>query len=155
MAENVKIKKVQAYPIACNITVGTTGTLTQILKLTLQGFLADCPIKAIRPGDRVGCSFEIPVMHHMISEPCKVIKVYNQYNTPTPESPLATPLTAASAGGKSANSKDAAQKSQGQPAPTAAAKSTQIVEFHFVALQGPNRDRIGSFLQALQKQGMK
>jgi hypothetical protein len=139
----VQVKKVRAYPIPATIKVGTGSVPGQVVKLTVQGFLVEFNLKTIKPGDKFEVWFEIPVLKHSVTEPCVVVKLYNQW---------------ALGGGPA----DAPPASTGEPKAAAQtppatqvtpAKVAQLVECHFVSLTAPNRERITQFLNAIGRTG--
>jgi hypothetical protein len=122
LADPVKVKKVKAFPIKCSLIAGTTVVPGLIVKLTSQGFLVEVASQAWKPGERMQCSFEIPVMHHMVSESVVVMKLYNQF--------------AGSGSG---------------PGDKTNTKVVYIVEFHFTGLSNRNLERISAFLSVAMR----
>lgn len=81
MTDQLKIKKVKAYPIPGSLKQESrpeSGFVPiRIVKLVLQGFLAEVDVGYIQPGDRFHVSFELPVSHHLVLENIVIVKLYN------------------------------------------------------------------------------
>jgi hypothetical protein len=144
LADEVRIKKVSAYPFAVQIKLETSASVGQIVKLTQSGFLAEISISTLQPGEKFECTFELPVSHAVITEPCVLIKLYNQWG----------------AGGKTSATVTEAQApaqpppvvSAGVSTPAAAGLSIQrLAEVHFVNLKQDNWKKITTFLSSLNK----
>lgn len=138
MADKNNVKKVKAYPFPVNFQIGTLAVPGQIVKLTLQGFLAEVGLGSLKPGDRFECSFELPVLHHFISSPGVMMKLYNQWS----------------------GSSEAAVGVSNEPKPPAPGEGStsgpnvlHLIEFHFQNLSAENRGKIQAFLSALSGKG--
>ena len=144
MAAEVRIKKVSAYPFPVQIKFETSASTGQIVKLTQSGFLAEISLNAVQPGEKFECTFELPVSHALIVEPCVLIKLYNQWGpgakpaagtAPTPP-PSAAPVT----------------PSAGVATPASAGLTIQrLAEVHFQDLKQENWKKITAFLNSLNK----
>jgi hypothetical protein len=132
MNQAVKVKKVKAFPIAATVKVGTAALQGQVVKLAPQGFLVELAIGHFRPGDKFEITFELPVMHHEITEQCVVMKIYTQW-----------------AGNKSSDPASAAKPPEGGA--SAQGKSQFLIESHFVALNAVNRGKVDAFLRAVRQ----
>lgn len=95
MPTEVKVKKVNAYPISAALTTLMGPAQANILKLTLVGFIAEIKTPYLKVGEKLEVSFEIPVTHKQIKQQCVVIKLYNQWRPPedakTPQEGANTP----------------------------------------------------------------
>lgn len=144
MSEQTKVKKVRAYPIPATLTLGTANLSGQVVKLTPQGFLLECPLTALKPGDKFEIKFELPVLNVSIAEACVLVKVYSHWGT------MPTGGSAAAEGG-SLTPPPGQQATPG--AAPASSKVNLLIEAHFqnASLQG--KERINSFLNALSRSG--
>lgn len=139
----VQVKKVRAYPFPATIKIGTGNLPGQVVKVTVQGFLVEFNLKTIKPGDKFEVWFELPVLKHSVTEPCVVVKLYNQWSLGS------GPSDVPASGGEPKAAAQTPTAAQG-PAP---AKVSQLVECHFVSLTPPNRERITHFLNAIGRTG--
>jgi hypothetical protein len=71
-----KTVKVKAFPIAAQMTIGASVHAGQILKLTASGFLFEAQSSGLKTGEKFQISFELPVLHHAVVEPCVIVKIY-------------------------------------------------------------------------------
>jgi len=81
---NVVVKKVQPYPIHCELfkAEGQPGIACDIVKLTEIGFLIKiAPQHRFRVFDKLICQFMIPVDSIFMEEKVKVIKTYHGLDT--------------------------------------------------------------------------
>jgi hypothetical protein len=130
--QNIKVKKVKAFPIAGQLKTASSLISMQVMKLTPLGFLAEISENTLQPGEKFDCTFDIPVMHRTINEPVVMIKLYNQWGGSLTDAPPA------SAG-----------------ASTATGTSVlRLIEVHFVALSSAGKANIVAFLTSLQKQSL-
>lgn len=81
-----QVKKVRAFPIPVNLTLGAAGTSPaappipmNIVKLTQQGFLAETQVASMKLGEKGQVQFEIPVSHDAINEACVIVKHYSHW----------------------------------------------------------------------------
>jgi len=81
LTDQLKVKKVKAYPIPGSLKQESGLVPIRIVKLVLQGFLAEVDVGYIQPGDRFQVGFELPVSHHLVSENIVIVKLYNQSRT--------------------------------------------------------------------------
>jgi len=138
LADEVRIKKVKAYPFAVTLKHPAGAVQGQIVKLAQTGFLAETASTAFKTGEKVECSFELPVLHKWVNEICVVVKLYTQW--------------AGGAGGGTQSAPTAAVSQQtpppGQPPPP---KTVALVEFHFQGLSLEHRENVTAFLNAATK----
>lgn len=141
MSEQIKVKKVRAYPIPATLTIGTANLSGQVVKLTTQGFLAECALTALKPGDKFEIKFELPVLNVSIAEACVLVKVYSHWGTmPTGGS--------AAAEGQSLTPPSAPEGAAG-----ASSKVNLLIEGHFQNTSLKGKERLTSFLNALSRSG--
>jgi hypothetical protein len=144
LADEVRIKKVNAYPFAVQIKFETSASVGQIVKLTQSGFLAEISLNALQPGEKFECTFELPVSHAVITEPCVLIKLYNQWGAGEKTSATGTEAKAPAA--------PPPVVSAGVSTPAAAGLSIQrLAEVHFVNLKQDNWKKITAFLGSMNK----
>jgi hypothetical protein len=117
--QQVKVKKVNAYPIPAKIKFASGEVTVQIMKLAPIGFLCEIPNNQLQPGEKFECSFELPVIHKTVTEPIVAVKIYNQW---------------------SGGAKDGASGAGGVH---------HLAEFHFVALSAAGREATEQFLRQL------
>lgn len=129
---SVQIKKVKAYPIAVQFKTATAVLPGQIVKLTQNGFLAEVGATSLQPGEKFECTFELPVMHHLVTEPVVMIKFYTQWagKSQTPNPATSAPHAEVGATGHGV---------------------LHLIEAHFTSLGETNHLKITSFLQTIQK----
>lgn len=127
--DDVVVKKVNAYPIAFRLKTAERTVAGQIVKLTLQGFLAEIEAKDLKPGEHFDVSFEIPVFHSFVSERGIMVKLYNRW--------AGDPVRAASAVEQSAQS--------------TGPHVIRLIEVHFESLSPKSHESISTFLRALNK----
>lgn len=128
MADQVKVKKVKAYPFPLQIMTDSGVIQGQVVKLTLQGFLAEVPSSALQTGEKVQVSFELPVLHAVINEPGVMVKLYTQW------------------GGRG--------QTQGPAEASSAASNVHhlhLIEIHFKPLSIAGSESISTFLRSLNK----
>ena len=138
MADQAKAKKIRPFPIAVKFQLGTTEVVGQIMKLTLQGFLAEVGVSTLKPGERFDCAFELPVLHYQVAAPGVMVKLYNQWGG-KPDAPAA---------GTSTNAPLTLLPTVGDDS---LAKVVHLIEYHFTNLSSQNRTKIQIFLNAIQK----
>jgi hypothetical protein len=78
--ENVRVKKVQAYPFAAQLVLKSGPVPAKILKLTQAGFLAEIASPILQAGEKLEVTFETPVLHATVKEQCVVIKLYTKHS---------------------------------------------------------------------------
>jgi hypothetical protein len=164
LAEEAKTKKVKAYPILVNLQLGTVTVPAQILKLTPQGFLAETAISTLKPGDRLSCTFALPVTKAAVTSAGVLVKLYNQWNgsqqvDAAPAASLGkTAATVATVATDATTATTATPAISATPQPVtqiqgAPPRVIHLIEIHFQNLDTENRTRISSFLKMLQKAG--
>ena len=79
-AKSPDVKKVKAYPISAVLKGKTTQMSASIMKLAEVGFLAELSSGVVTVGDKFDFTFELPVMHKVITGEGVVVKVYNQFS---------------------------------------------------------------------------
>jgi hypothetical protein len=77
-SSEVVVKKVKAYPIAASLKTEASALPAQIMKLTSQGLLAEVGANALKPGEKLECSFEIPVIHRAMTQSVVIVKMYSR-----------------------------------------------------------------------------
>lgn len=139
--QNVNVKKVKAYPFAAQFKTASRTLPAKIVKLTLQGFLAEVSSGLLQPGDHFEVSFELPALHTLVTAPGTVVKIYNQW------AGNSTKLGSGAAPSPSVN------PDPGKAGPAAAASPSvlRLVEVHFQSLPLTDKEKIVEFLQALAK----
>ena len=73
---SVSVKKVKPFPIPLTLKTASGDLQGQVVKLTIQGFIASASSVPLQPGDKLECSFELPVIHEVIATGCVLIKLY-------------------------------------------------------------------------------
>jgi hypothetical protein len=76
------IKKVSAYPFVGTLMHGTHPIPVSIVRLTMQGLLAEIAQTSLQPGERFDLTFELPVLHHVVMEKVMVVKFYSRWSGP-------------------------------------------------------------------------
>jgi hypothetical protein len=79
LANNVQVKKIQAYPIAAVLALTKGPVPASILKLTPLGFLAEIATPFLQAGEKIEVSFDTPIHRKSVKEKCVVIKLYAQH----------------------------------------------------------------------------
>lgn len=74
-----KMKPVKAFPIAAQIAHAGAPYPSQIVKLTMQGFLAEMTSSQLKTGDKFDCTFQLPIGGEALTEACVVIKHYTHW----------------------------------------------------------------------------
>lgn len=133
--DKVVVKKVPAFPINAQIKIGAMVANVQILRLNTLGLMAQVSIGNLKMGDKCEITFELPVLHHSISEQMVVIKQYNHWQ--------GGQGTAAQTPSK--NDHKADNKSGDKPADLSVG---HLVELHFAALSPSAQAQIVHFLNA-------
>ena len=119
----------------------------QIVRLTLQGFLAEVAPSNLQPGDRFDVSFTIPVLNASISEPVVMIKLYSQWgeqnraSSPTVTNAEKDPQGSTPVG---PNLTSGSPKAEGRPV-------VHLIEVHFQSLGLTARSAITQFVRATGK----
>ncbi len=134
---NVRIKKVNAYPIPITMKSATETHTGKIVKITDVGFLAEFHAPTLKPGEKFECAFELPVLHAAISEYVVLVKLYTQWAPGTHGGPPA-----------------AAPVTKEPPAPAGSQASSHVLhlcELHFLSLSITNRAQIVAFVNQLAK----
>ena len=138
-------KKVSPFPIPVQLLTAVGPVQGQLVKLTLQGFLAEMPIMNVQPGETLEITFEIPVTHAVVKQHCVLVKIYSHWGSATHN--------------KSHNQADNSTK----PAPAVDSHLTlgspkaeglsvlQLVEVHFQPLQEPGRSAIIQFMKLIKQ----
>lgn len=140
MSQQVKIKKVKPYPILASIKCANGAVFPgKILKMNLQGFLIETPPTQLQPGDRFDCTFELPASRQLISQHCKMIKLYSHWR-------------GLDGGGSLENPEKApASKTATGSVQFAGLTVNHLVEIHFESLTEVNKRKIREFLNSTVK----
>ena len=145
MPNEVRIKKVKAYPIPAQIVSDLGPAKAEILKLTYVGFMAEIGESKIQAGDKLEVTFEFPVVHLRMKELGVVVKLYNQF-APLPKM-----------------NSEAAGKPEAKPATSPAETSKvdrhgvemggvmHLAEIHFKPLSAKGKQNISQFLKMLSQ----
>ncbi len=80
MAVKTIIKKVSAYPFVGTLMHGAHPVPVSIIRLTMQGLLAEIAQISLQPGERFDLTFELPVLHHVVMEKVMVVKFYSRWS---------------------------------------------------------------------------
>jgi hypothetical protein len=140
LSEDLKVKKVKAYPFPVKLTHGAEVITGQLVKLTQIGFLAEVPLGGLKSGDKCECEFTTPVLNQIVLLPCIVVKLYTQRTTGTNPAIQIPP-----ADGKPETAAD-----KNAPAGTSP-KTIMLIEFHFGATTAQAREAIVAFINAANK----
>lgn len=125
-----QVKKVKAYPIAATLKSAGGAFPAQVVKLTPQGFLAEITASNLQPGEHFEVTFELPVVHQVVTELCVMVKLYNQW-----------------AGSAATQAQAAAAGAPIQPG------ILRLCEMHFQNFSDQGKGHVLSFLRALNKAG--
>jgi hypothetical protein len=140
LADQIKVKKVSAYPIPAKIKLASGEMPAAILKIAQQGFICEINDNKLQPGERFECTFELPVIHHLVTDLIVAVKIYNQWSgggTPAGGAAPHAPASGSSSGA-------ASSPSNSQPGTI-----QHLAEFHFVQPSPTTKDAIGKFLKLL------
>lgn len=144
MPNEVRKKKINAYPIPGQMVSALGPAKAQILKLTLLGFIAEIGESKIQAGDKLEMAFELPVVHMKVKELGVVVKLYNQFAPLRPNSAV-----------------EGTPQSSSQPSTAEATNSKvdrhgvefggvmHLAEIHFKPLSPEGRKTINHFLTIL------
>lgn len=144
MPKEVRVKKVNPYPIPARIVSSLGPAQAGVLKLTLFGLLAEIGESKIQAGDKIEISLEMPVVRLKLKELGIVVKLYNQFAPP--------PKLAADQGGRDA---PPAQPPGGSTNPKADRSAREfggvvhLAEIHFKPLSAEGKTKIAEFLKML------
>ncbi len=139
MANEVRIKKVKAYPFPVTFKIGAETLQGHVVKLTQTGFLAEVPQTTnLKTGEKFDCAFELPVMAKAVSEACVLVKIYTAW-----------------AGGLPGMGTDKAEalvanavSASGAPA-VSAAKTVSLLEVHFQQPSPTTKQHVTAFLNQI------
>ena len=133
MSNEVK-KKVAPFPIPVQFVTAAGPVQGQLVKLTLQGFLAEIPSMSVQPGESLEVTFEIPVTHAVVKQHCVFVKIYSHWG---PKATKTAPVT-------DSHLTLGSPKAEGLSV-------LQLVEVHFQPLQEPGRSAILQFMKLIKQ----
>ncbi len=111
------------------------------MKLTPAGFLFEITFGGLKTGEKFDCEFDLPVLHKIVTEPCVVVKLYTQW----------AGQSAGSTPNDKPNDKPVSPTAAVQTSNVLPAKTTTLVEAHFISPSPATREHVAEFLSAVQK----
>ncbi len=158
MPNEVRVKKVNLYPISANLQL-RNGTVipTQILKLTLVGVMADVSASQIKAGDQLQLTFSLPGIQRQLQENVVVVKFYNKFAEPGSQkktsSDGATSMARSSSdsGGGGDHGSGAGGSSGGSKLDTPYGNVQHITELHFKPLTSNTASAIRAVFSSMGK----
>lgn len=150
LSSDPRVKKVSAYPIPVAIKTAAATLNGQIVRLTLQGFLAEIAPSNLQPGDRFEVSFSIPVINTAVTEPGVMIKLYSQWGAQKNDQKGSSSEPAAPEKDQPAPAPNAPNLTLGSPS-AEGRPVVHLIEVHFQSLGLNARAAVSQFVRATGK----